>query len=138
VAEAKKDKRGKEARKAKKIEERHELPEFFPGDTVKVFSKFKEGDKERVQAFQGTVIQIKGRNESKTFTARKVTRGIGVERIFPLLSPMIVKIEVKKHGKVRRAKLYYLRGKKGKETRVKQEAQEAREKPAGPETVAAK
>jgi large subunit ribosomal protein L19 len=128
----------KVARKVKKIEERHELPEFFPGDTVKVHSKFREGDKERVQIFHGTVIQMKGRNESKTFTVRKVTRGIGVERIYPLLSPTIINIEVKKSGKVRRAKLYYLRGKKGKETKVKQEAREISEKPAGPEAVETK
>ena len=125
-------------RKAKKIEERHELPEFFPGDTIKVHSKFREGDKERVQQFQGTVIQLKGRDESRTFTVRRVTRGIGVERIYPLHSPTIIKIEVKKSGKVRRAKLYYLRGKKGKETKVKQEAHEASEKPARPEAVEAK
>ena len=124
----------KPERKAKKIEERQELPEFFPGDTIKIYSKFREGDKERVQPFQGTVIQLKGRGESKTFTVRKVTRGVGVERIFPLGSPMLVKIEVKKHGSVRRAKLYYLRGKKGKETRVKQEAGET---PGRPEAVEA-
>jgi large subunit ribosomal protein L19 len=109
----------KKERKVRKIEERQELPKFSPGDTIKVSSKFREGDKERVQAFQGTVIQMKGREESKTFTVRKVSRGIGVERIYPLASPNIVKIEIKKHGKVRRAKLYYLRGKKGKESRLK-------------------
>jgi large subunit ribosomal protein L19 len=123
--------------KAKKIEERQELPEFHPGDTIKVFAKFREGDKERVQPFQGTVIQVKGAGESKTFTVRKVTRGIGVERIFPIASPMIIKVEVKKHGKVRRAKLYYLRGKKGKETRIKQELEVVETAP-GPEAVEAK
>ena len=121
--------------KAKKIEERQELPEFHPGDTIKVFAKFREGDKERVQPFQGTVIQLKGAGESKTFTVRKVTRGIGVERIFPLASPMIIKVEVKKHGSVRRAKLYYLRGRIGKESRIKQEAVET---DARPEAVEAK
>jgi large subunit ribosomal protein L19 len=121
--------------KAKKIEERQALPEFHPGDTIKVFAKFREGEKERVQPFQGTVIQLTGAGESKTFTVRKVTRGIGVERIFPLASPNIIKIEVKKHGKVRRAKLYYLRGKKGKETRIKQETVET---DVRPEAVEAK
>ena len=106
--------------KAKKIEERQELPEFHPGDTIKVFAKFREGEKERVQPFQGTVIQLKGAGESKTFTVRKVTRGIGVERIFPIASPNIIKVEVKKHGKVRRAKLYYLRGLEGKASRIKE------------------
>lgn len=128
----------KVARKVRKIEERQELPELFPGDTIKVHSKFREGDKERVAQFQGTVIQCRGRNESKTFTVRKVSRGVGVERIYPLASPMLIKIEIKKRGRVRRAKLYYLRGKKGKETRVKQELYEAHEKPAGPEAVEAK
>jgi len=123
--------------KAKKIEERQELPEFHPGDTIKVFAKFREGDKERVQPFQGTVIQLKGAGESRTFTVRKVTRGIGVERIFPIASPMIIKVEVKKHGRVRRAKLYYLRGKKGKETRIKQELEVVETAP-GPEAVEAK
>jgi len=123
--------------KAKKIEERQALPEFHPGDNIKVFAKFREGDKERVQPFQGTVIQLKGAGESKTFTVRKVSRGIGVERIFPIASPMIIKIEVKKHGRVRRAKLYYLRGKKGKETRIKQELDVVETAP-GPEAVEAK
>ena len=121
-------------RKARKIEERHELPVFYPGDTIKVFSKFHEGDKERVAPFQGTVIQLKGRGVSKTFTVRKVTRGIGVERIFPLASPTIIKIEVKKSANVRRAKLYYLRDKKGRETVTRRE--EAVEKSDRPEAVA--
>jgi large subunit ribosomal protein L19 len=125
----------KKERKVRKIEQRQELPEFFPGDNIKVHSTFHEGDKERLQMFQGTVIQIKGRNEGRSFTVRKVSRGIGVERIFPLASPTIIKIEVKKHGKVRRAKLYYLRDKKGKEGKVKQE--EVGEVAARPEAVAA-
>lgn len=125
----------KEERKAKKIEKRQELPEFFPGDTIKVHSTFREGDKERVQTFQGTVIQIKGKNECKTFTVRKVSRGIGVERIFPLASPTIVRVEVKKQAKVRRARLFYLRGKKGKETRVRQEAGEVAARPEAVEAT---
>ena len=122
-------------RKVRKIEERHELPQFFPGDTIKVFSKFTEGNRERVQPFQGTVIQLKGRDVSKTFTVRKVSRGIGVERIYPLASPSIIKVEVKKSAHVRRAKLYYLRDKKGRETVTKREA--TVEKPARPEAVEA-
>lgn len=125
----------KPVRKAKKIEEKQAIPELRPGDSVKVHSKFREGDKERVQIFIGTIIQTKGRGDSKTFTVRKVARGIGVERIFPLASPMIVKVEVKRHSKVRRAKLYYLRGKRGKDTRLRQ--QEESETPARPEAVAA-
>jgi large subunit ribosomal protein L19 len=111
----------KAPRKVRKIEERQELPEFFPGDMIKVSSKFKEGEKERVAVFQGTVIQFKGRAESRTFTVRKVTRGIGVERIYPLQSPTIIKVEVKKRGKVRRAKLYYLRGRVGRAARIKED-----------------
>jgi large subunit ribosomal protein L19 len=126
-------------RKARKIEERQALPEFHAGDTIKVSSKFREGDKERVQIFQGTVIQMKGRDESRTFTVRKVTRGIGVERIYPLHSPTLVKVEVKKHGKVRRARLYYLRDKKGKETRIQALTETpSGEKPARPEAVETK
>jgi large subunit ribosomal protein L19 len=137
MAEAKRRDK-KEERKSRKIEERHELPEFSPGDTIKVHSKFREGDKERVQQFQGTVIQLRGRDVSRTFTVRKVSRGIGVERIYPLHSPAIVKIEVKKRGRVRRAKLYYLRAKKGKETRVKTESVKTVAKPAGPQAVEAR
>lgn len=96
------------------------LPDLRPGDKVKVFQRVKEGDKERLQAFEGVVIAIKhGRGISATFTVRKISGGIGVERIFPLHSPMIEKIEVLGHSKVRRAKLYYLRGRKGKRARMK-------------------
>lgn len=89
-------------------------PDFKPGDLIKVYVKVVEGDKTRLSPFQGVVIQIKGSGESKTFVVRKVSAGIGVERIFPLNSPMIEKIEVKKRGKVRKAKLTYLRNKKVK------------------------
>lgn len=82
---------------------------FRPGDTVKVHFKIKEGDKERSQIFEGTVIAIKNDGLGKSFTVRKISHGVGVERIFPLYSPVITKIEVTRHGKVRRAKLYYLR-----------------------------
>ncbi|MEO0096042.1 MAG: 50S ribosomal protein L19 [candidate division WOR-3 bacterium] len=90
------------------------MPEFKPGDLIKVYVKVIEGDKTRLSPFQGVVIQIKGSGESKTFVVRKVSAGVGVERIFPLNSPMIAKIEVKRKGRVRRARLTYLRNKKVK------------------------
>jgi large subunit ribosomal protein L19 len=95
-------------------------PPFGPGDTVRVHYKIKEGDKERIQVFQGTVISRRGSGTGKTFTVRKISSGVGVERVFPLYSPNIDKIERKAMGKVRRAKLYYLRGLKGKATRIKE------------------
>ena len=100
---------------------REPLPEFRPGDNIKVYHKIFEGDKERIQTFQGTVIQIRGGKDTKSFTVRKISRGIGVERIFPMASPRITKIEVKKQSKVRRAKLYYLRGKKGTALKLKEQ-----------------
>ena len=99
---------------------RTNLPEFNVGDTVKVHYKIKEGSKERVQAFQGTVIQKKGAGISKTFTVRKMSSGIGVERIFPSHSPLIDKLEIVRYGQVRRAKLFYLRTAKGKAARIKE------------------
>lgn len=95
-----------------------ELPEFRPGDTVRVHVRVIEGDKERSQVFQGVVINRRGGGPRTTFTVRKVTEGIGVERIFPLFSPSISRIEVTRKGHVRRAKLFYLRGKKGKAGRI--------------------
>ncbi len=86
-----------------------EVPQIHPGDTVKVHFKIKEGEKERIQIFEGTVIGIKNSGLNRTFTVRKISFGVGVERIFPLYSPRIDKIEVIRRGKVRRAKLYYLR-----------------------------
>ena len=100
---------------------RETQPAFKPGDTVNVHVKIKEGNKERVQQFQGTVIQRKGGNSNgESFTVRKVSNGVGVERIFPVISPSIDKIEVVKVGSVRRAKLYYLKGKHGKAARIKE------------------
>ena len=97
-----------------------QLPEFKSGDVVKVGVKVIEGSRTRIQQFEGTVIKISsGRNLSKTFTVRKISNGVGVERIFPFHSPIIDKIEVIKEGKVRRAKLYYLRTRKGKAAKVK-------------------
>ena len=97
------------------------FPEFGPGDTVNVHVRIKEGNKERIQQFQGTVIQRKNKGTNgETFTVRKISNGIGVERIFPIVSPSIDKIEVTRKGKVRRAKLFYLRGRKGKAAKVKE------------------
>lgn len=95
-----------------------EAPEFGPGDTIKVQVRVVEGDKVRSQVFQGVVINRRGAGVRRTFTVRKVTEGIGVERIFPLNSPNISRIEVTRKGQVRRAKLFYLRGKKGKAGRI--------------------
>lgn len=102
-------------------EARASLPSFKPGDTINVHYKIKEGNKERVQQFQGTVMQIRNQNSNgETFTVRKVSGDIAVERIFPILTPNIEKIEVLRRGKVRRAKLFYLRGRKGKAARIKE------------------
>lgn len=101
--------------------QRHAFPPFKAGDDVSVHVKIKEGNKERIQKFQGTVIQRKNVNTNgETFTVRKVSAGIGVERIFPILSPNIDKIEVTRQGMVRRARLYYLRGRQGKAAKVKE------------------
>ena len=97
-----------------------EVPSFKSGDTITVTYKIVEGNKERLQSFRGTVIQIKGRGVTKMFTIRKISDGIGVERIFPLYSPHIDSIEVNKHGVVRRARIYYLRGLTGKKARIKE------------------
>ncbi|MDQ7857484.1 MAG: 50S ribosomal protein L19 [Armatimonadota bacterium] len=97
------------------------LPAFAPGDTVRVHIKITEGGRERVQAFEGTVIGRRGAGVSESFTVRRISHGVGVERIFPLHSPRVEKIDVVRRGRVRRAKLHYLRGKVGKETRIKEE-----------------
>ena len=98
-------------------------PAFRVGDSVKVHVKVKEGEKDRIQVFQGMVIAMKGGGTGGTFTVRKISDGIGVERIFPVHSPIISKVEVVRHGRVRRAKLYYLRERKGKAARVEEETQ---------------
>ncbi|MEE1347939.1 MAG: 50S ribosomal protein L19 [Bacteroidales bacterium] len=97
-----------------------ELPAFKSGDTVSVSYKIKEGNKERIQVYKGVVIQIKGEGAGKRFTVRKISGGIGVERIFPMNSPFIEKVVVDRIGKVRRARLYYLRGLTGKKARIKE------------------
>jgi large subunit ribosomal protein L19 len=97
-----------------------DIPEFRPGDTVRVHAKVRERGKERIQVFEGVVIRQKRGAKRATFTVRKISFGVGVERIFPLHSPNIAKIEVIRFGKVRRAKLYYLRHKRGKAARIKE------------------
>jgi large subunit ribosomal protein L19 len=99
---------------------RTDLPPFRPGDTVRVNVRVREGDKERLQAFEGVCIARRGSGVSATFTVRKISNGIGVERIFPLHSPMLGDIAVVRRGQVRRAKLYYLRNLTGKATRIKE------------------
>ncbi len=100
--------------------QRTDLPQFRPGDTVTVHYTIKEGDRERVQLFEGVVIAQKGGGLRETFIVRKVSYGVGVERIFPLHSPLVKMIDVKRKGKVRRAKLYYLRGLSRKASRIKE------------------
>lgn len=99
---------------------RTDHPDFSAGDTITVFYKIREGNKVRTQPFRGVVLQRKGVGHTETVTVRKVSSGIGVERIFPLSSPRLEKIEVNKRGKVRRARLFYLRGLKGKKARIKE------------------
>ena len=110
-------------RKIDKLEKeniRMDLPNFNAGDTVKVHVKIKEGEKERIQAFQGVVISKRKGSSNATFTVRKVSYGIGVERIFPMHSPIISEIEVLTRGRVRRAKIYYLRKLRGKAARIRE------------------
>lgn len=103
-----------------KQEMRVDLPSFRAGDTVKVYSRIKEADKERIQVFKGVVTRKRKGNTGATFTVRKVSYGVGVEKVFPLHSPTIDKIEVVTRGKVRRSRLYYLRKLKGKAARLKE------------------
>jgi large subunit ribosomal protein L19 len=99
------------------------LPSFDPGDTVRVNVRVREGEKERIQAFEGVCIGRQGGGSSETFTVRKVSSGIGVERVFPLHSPMLESIKVVRRGRVRRAKLYYLRARRGKAARIREKQQ---------------
>jgi large subunit ribosomal protein L19 len=107
---------------------RSDLIDFNPGDTLKVHFRIREGKKDKVQAFQGVCIAIKGSGTNRTFTLRKISQGIGIERIFPVHSPLIEKIEIVRYGKVRRAKLYYLRDKVGKGRQVKERIVTKKEK----------
>jgi large subunit ribosomal protein L19 len=122
---------------------RQDLPEFRPGDTVRVHTKIKEGDKERIQVFEGVVIRHRRGSARSMFTVRKVSYGVGVERMFPVYSPRIDKVEVMGHGEVRRSRLYYLRDLQGKAARLTQEegsgeaqAPAAAPAPAAPATPA--
>ncbi|HUC90998.1 MAG TPA: 50S ribosomal protein L19 [Paenibacillus sp.] len=99
---------------------RQDIPNFRPGDTLKVYVKVIEGSRERIQLFEGVVIKRRGGGISETFTVRKISYGVGVERTFPVHSPKLDKIEVARRGKVRRAKLYYLRNLRGKAARIKE------------------
>jgi large subunit ribosomal protein L19 len=110
--------------KVEKAFMREDIPRFTPGDTVRVHVRIKEGEKERIQVFQGTVIGRRGGGTGETFTVRKISQGVGVERVFPLHSPNVAKIERVRVGSVRRAKLYYLRELTGKSARIKEELSE--------------
>ena len=124
----------------KAIENRHikAHPEFRVGDTVRVFVKIKEGDKERVQAFEGVVIKRTRNGVRGTFTVRKISYGVGVERVFPFNSPMLEKIDVASHGAVRRARLFYLRELQGKKARIKEKKEVEQVNPAAAPTEAPK
>lgn len=99
---------------------RDDIPAFRPGDTVRVHARIVEGTRERIQIFEGVVIKRRGTGISKSYTVRKISNGVGIERTFPLHSPRVAKIEVVRHGSVRRAKLYYLRALRGKAARIKE------------------
>ncbi len=124
----------------KAIEKRHlraALPVFRVGDTVRVFVKIKEGEKERIQAFEGVVIKLQRGSARATFTVRKISYGVGVERVFPLNSPMVDRIEVGSHGQVRRARLYYLRELQGKAARIREKSEVQEQNAPGTAAAAA-
>ena len=105
------------------------IPTLAPGDTVKVSARIIEGEKERIQVFQGVVIRVKQGGAGANFTVRRVAHGVGVERTFPFYSPLVEKVEVTRHGKVRRARLYYLRGLSAKRARIKERRVDKDQKP---------
>ena len=121
-----------------KLLAKKEIPHFKAGDTITVHYKIKEGEKERVQQYQGIVIQRRGSGASASFTVRKISNGVGVERIFPLISPFIDKIEVNKEGVVRRARIYYIRNAKGKKARIEEKQQFAGAEEAAAASATAK
>ena len=114
-------------REIEKEQMRADLPAFRPGDTLRVNVRVREGEKERIQAFEGVCIARKGGGMSETFTVRKVSSGVGVERIFPMHSPSIESISIVRRGQVRRAKLYYLRALRGKAARIREKQQGTQE-----------
>ena len=121
-----------EKEEADRLLAKRKIPEFQPGDTVRVNVKIKEGERERVQAYEGVCIARGGHGINESFTVRKISFGEGVERLFPVMSPMIESIEVKRRGVVRRAKLYYLRDRRGKSARIaeRQMSSAAKDEPA--------
>ena len=127
-----------DAEEKARLVEKRPIPDFQPGDTLRVMVKIKEGERERIQAFEGVCIARAGGGINENFTVRKISFGEGVERVFPLVSPMIESIEVKRRGVVRRAKLYYLRDRRGKSARIAERQTVRKEKVvAVPETGAA-
>jgi len=120
---------------ADRLLETRKIPEFRPGDTVRVNVRIKEGERERVQAYEGVCIARAGQGVDENFTVRKISFGEGVERLFPLLSPNIESIEVKRRGVVRRAKLYYLRDRRGKSARIAERQQSQTSKAAASDTA---
>jgi len=122
-----------EQAEAQRLAALRKTPDFAPGDTVRVNVRIKEGDRERVQAYEGVCIAKSGGGLQENFTVRKISFGEGVERVFPLMSPMIESIEVKRRGAVRRAKLYYLRDRRGKSARIAERAMGAGKEEAGEE-----
>jgi large subunit ribosomal protein L19 len=121
-----------EAAQLVKTEPNPQIPDFGPGDTVRVNFRIREGERERVQAFQGVVIRLQnGSGPGANFTVRRITAGIGIERIFPLHSPLIDSLEVTRRGSVRRAKLYYLRGLQGRAARIKEKTLPRRQRGQG-------
>jgi large subunit ribosomal protein L19 len=119
-----------EREEAQRLRAGRAVPDFRPGDTLRVSVKIREGERERVQAYEGVCIARAGEGVNESFTVRKISFGEGVERVFPLVSPMIESIEVKRHGSVRRAKLYYLRERRGKSARIAERQVTTREESA--------
>jgi large subunit ribosomal protein L19 len=127
-----------EAEQAAKLAQTAKVPQFQPGDTVVVNVKVKEGERTRIQAYEGVCIARSGGGLNESFTVRKISYGEGVERVFPIYSPMIDSVKVLRRGKVRRAKLYYLRDRRGKSARIAERQDHSAQSEAGKEKAAAK